>query len=534
MLLKRLHQQAEQALSEGRPQEAHSLCLEVLRVQPRHSGAWFLCGVIAADNGRYEQALEIFVRACKLAPDNPAYSAEIGKTLIVLSRYGEALAAAECALALGPKLVTTWNTLGGVFSYAGEHKRALYCFRSAGTLLESGVGSGLSHIWKADLYFNLGTCSRFCGEFNAAEQALERAIQLQSTHFLAHATLAQLRHQCADNHHLARLEPLRGRVCSAEDQLSLGHAIAKEREDLGDYAAAFSALQWGKSRMRREQSHSVAADEALLESTRALFDQASFASAPPGVNSAEPIFIVGMPRTGTTLVEQILGGHSRVFAAGELPHFPLAVKRLGATPGSEVLNLDTLRAGLAVDPATLGRLYLESTRPRTGHRYHFIDKLPLNFIYLGLLRRALPRARFICLRRNPLDTCVSNYRQQFSSNFPYYRYALDLLDCGRYYLAFDRLIRHWQAVLPGGLLQVQYEQLVTEPEAQTQRLLAWCELPWEQSCLAFEQRREAVATASAVQVRRGIYRDSLQRWRQYADEVQPLRDLLQRAGVVDA
>lgn len=202
------------------------------------------------------------------------------------------------------------------------------------------------------------------------------------------------------------------------------------------------------------------------------------------------------------------------------------------TLGSEVLNSATLRAGLALDPATLGRQYLESTRPRTGQRAHFIDKLPLNFAYLGLIRRALPGARFICLRRDPMDTCVSNYRQQFASNFPYYRYALDLLDCGRYYLAFDRLIRHWQAVLPGGLLEVQYEQLVTEPEAQAQRLLDWCELPWEPGCLDFQQRREAVATASAVQVRRGIYRDSLQLWRRYASEVEPLRALLQRAGVV--
>lgn len=488
--------------------------------------------MIAADNGRREQALEIFARARALAPDNPDYAAEAGKTLIALRRHREALAAAGQGLALGPERATTWNTLGSVFSHAGEQERALQCFEAANKLLESAAGKGLSREWQADLQFNLGACARFCGEFDTAERALERAVELQPAHFRAHAALAQLRRQRPDSHHLARLESLRGRVRSAEDQLNLGHAIAKEHEDLGEYAAAFAALQWGKARLRREQPHDVTKDEALLESIQLLFDRAGFAGAAPGVNSNEPIFVVGMPRTGTTLVERILGGHSRVFAAGELPHFPLAVKRLAATPGSEVLNSATLRAGLALDPATLGRQYLESTRPRTGQRAHFIDKLPLNFAYLGLIRRALPGARFICLRRDPMDTCVSNYRQQFASNFPYYRYALDLLDCGRYYLAFDRLIRHWQAVLPGGLLEVQYEQLVTEPEAQAQRLLDWCELPWEPGCLDFQQRREAVATASAVQVRRGIYRDSLQLWRRYASEVEPLRALLQRAGVV--
>ncbi len=528
-----LHREAELALQQGRPRDAHALCLQILRAEPGHADAWFLCGVIAADNGRREQALEIFSRAQALAPDNPDYTAEAGKILIALRRHREALVAAERGLALDPTRVTTWNTLGGVFSHAGEQERALVCFQAARSLLEGGSGAGLSREWQADLHFNLAACAQFCGAFDTAEQALERAIELQPLHFRAHAALAQLRHQHPNSHHLERLVPLREQVSSAEEQLSLGHAIAKEREDLGDYAGSFEALRWTKARLRREQPHDVAADEALLESIEILFDRASFADAAAGVNSSEPIFVVGMPRTGTTLVERILGGHSRVFAAGELPHFPLAVKRLAATPGGEVLNTATLRAGLGLDPATLGRQYLESTRPRTGQRDHFIDKLPLNFAYLGLIRRALPGARFICLRRDPLDTCVSNYRQQFASNFPYYRYALDLLDCGRYYLAFDRLIRHWQAVLPGGLLEVSYEQLVAKPEAETQRLLDWCELPWEPGCLEFQQRREAVATASAVQVRRGIYRDSVQRWRHYAAEIEPLREFLRRAGVID-
>lgn len=486
--------------------------------------------MIAAHNGQREKALQIIERATALAPGQADYHAEAGKVLIALRRHREALLAAEQALACGPRRASIWNTLGTVFSHAGEHQRALSCFTAACARLADGAAAGPGPEWQADLHFNLGASSKFCGDFAAARQAYEQAIALQPTHFRAHASLANLGPGQPGSHHLQRLEALRERVRTAEDQLNLGHAIAREREDTGDYAGAMQALHWAKQRLRSEISYSVSDDEALLAGIAALFGPAQGRPEAAGLETREPIFIVGMPRTGTTLVERILGAHSEVYAAGELPHFPLAVKRLAATPGSEVLNIDTLRAGLTLDPKALGRHYLDSTRPRTGNTAHFIDKLPLNFAYLGLIRRALPGARFICLRRNPLDTCLSNYRQQFASNFPYYRYALDLEDCGRYYLAFDRLIRHWQAVLPGGLLEVHYEALIDDVETEARRLLDWCGLPWEPACLAFQHQAGPVATASAVQVRRGIYRDGLERWRHYGEALAPLQALLERGG----
>lgn len=513
-------------MAEGRLREAHALCLDILRADPGQADAWFLCAVIAAHNEQREKALQILARATALAPDQPEYHAEAGKIQIALRRHREALAAAEQALACRPRRVSTWNTLGAVFSHAGEHERARYCFTNACTGLQAGAAAGMAPEWQADLYFNLGASSKFCGHFAAAAQAYERAVALQPNHFRAHAALAQLGRRRHGNHHLGRLKSLRKQVRTAEDQLSLGHAIARELEGQGDYTGSLDALQWAKQRLRSELDYSVSADEALLADIALQFAPTQFERGPTGLASEEPIFIVGMPRTGTTLVERILGAHSRVYAAGELPHFPLAVKRLSGTPGSEVLNADTLRAGLALDPTALGQSYLDSTRPRTGSTQHFIDKLPLNFAYLGLIRRALPGARFICLRRNPLDTCLSNYRQQFASNFPYYYYALDLLDCGRYFLAFDQLIRHWQAVLPGGLLEMHYEALIDDTEAQARQLLDWCGLSWEPACLEFQHQPGAVATASAVQVRRGIYRDGIERWRHYGAALAPLQALL--------
>ena len=205
--------------------------------------------------------------------------------------------------------------------------------------------------------------------------------------------------------------------------------------------------------------------------------------------SAEPIFIVGMPRTGTTLVERILSNHPAVFAAGELTNFALELKRAAATPSNRVLDAETLAAAARVDPRALGEAYVASTRPRTGHTPRFIDKMPLNFFYAALIQRALPNAKIICLRRDPLDACLSNYRQLFATTFSYYDYSYDLLDTGRYYLQFDALARHWREAIPANYTEVHYEDVVEHTEREARRLVEFCGLDWDPACLSSSATR---------------------------------------------
>ncbi|MEO7198993.1 MAG: sulfotransferase, partial [Dokdonella sp.] len=179
----------------------------------------------------------------------------------------------------------------------------------------------------------------------------------------------------------------------------------------------------------------------------------------------------------------------------------------------------------------LGETYLTSTRPGTGKKPRFIDKLPHNFLYAGYIAKALPKAKIICLRRNPMDTCLSNFRQLFAPKTPFFDYSFDLLDTGRYYVLFDRLMAHWQRVLPGRILELDYEELVDSQETCSRRLLQHCELPWHDACLQFERNPSPVATASAVQVRAPIYRSSMQRWRHYEAQLTDLRALLRNAGI---
>jgi tetratricopeptide (TPR) repeat protein len=529
------HRAARSAMQQGRLREAHQHCLAILKLDQAHADAWFICGLIAARNGKHAKSLEILRKAAELAGDSAEYRAELGKQLLALREPEQALRAADEARALKPEDPPTLNTLGTVFSHVGEHEKALSCFeRAAQTLQDRPAGAGpLSTAWQADLYCNMGISLQFAGRFDDAEAAFERAIGLQPRLYKAHSALSQLRRQTPHNNHLERLNDLRDQVSTAREQLQLGHAIAREQEDLQQYQEALASLAWAKQAQAAQVAYQADDDAALFDTLRQVFNSEFYreqAVRHAGCDNQEPIFIVGMPRTGTTLVEQILSSHSQVYAAGELQNFMLQVQRMTQAPSADVIDGANLARSTQLDMSKLGAGYIQSTRPRTGHTPHFIDKLPLNFMYLGLIKLALPRARIICLRRDPMDTCLSNYRQLFSANFKYYQYNLDLLDCGRYYIQFDRLMRHWQTVMPGSVHELQYEALVESPEQVSRDLLAYCGLPWEEQCLAFHQRKTSVATASAVQVRSAIYRSSVNRWQHYGDAVQPLHQLLRSAG----
>jgi len=238
-----------------------------------------------------------------------------------------------------------------------------------------------------------------------------------------------------------------------------------------------------------------------------------------------------MPRSGTTLVERIISSHPDVHAAGELQNFALALKRTSGSRTPYLIDIDTVTRTQDVDWRQLGEDYLTSTRPDTGRTPHFIDKLPHNFLYVGAIANALPHAKIICLRRDPMDTCLSNFRQLFALGSPYHAYSFDLLNTGRYYILFDRLMAHWKQAFPGRILEVDYETLVDKQEASSRQLLKFCDLPWNDACLTFENNQAPASTASAAQVREPIYRSAVKRWKQYEAQLADLRELLHNAGI---
>lgn len=517
------HREAERALNRRDYRLAHSLCLKILGSDPQHADAMFLLGVIAAEHGNYAKALEVIDRAIVLDPSRADYHAQRGRCLLPLHRPREAFEAAQRSLALAPADALTLDTIGVVMTRSGAHAEALVPFQRAVERDEH----------KPAYHYNLGASLQFVGDLDGAAREYRGALALDAEFHRAWSSLAQVARAPLRPAEVVTLERmLDDPNLDPDAELHVCHALAKQCEDQADYARAFRYLERGKRRKAAALLYDFAADRTLFDAAERLPAALARHAGGAGHPSTEPIFIVGMPRTGTTLVERILSSHPDVFSAGELTNFGLVLKRAVATPSNRVLDAETLLGAVDTDLDAVGAAYVDSTRPRTGHTPRFIDKMPLNFFYAPLIAQALPAAKIVCLRRNALDTCLSNYRQLFATGFSYYNYTYDLLDTGRYYLAFKALTERWRETLGTHYVEVHYEDVVLHTEREARRLLEFCELPWDPRCLAFQENAAPVATASSAQVRQPIYRSALERWRHYDRELAPLKELLAAAGAI--
>ncbi|TAJ52697.1 MAG: sulfotransferase family protein [Nevskiaceae bacterium] len=514
-----LREQVEKLLEAHRHSEAEQACQRLLQLAPDWAETHFLRAMLATEQRRWSAAITDLRQALAIDPEPERYWTQLARLLALTQRIPEALEAADQALQRRPRQAWSLDTLGVVYSRANQHQRAAALFRQA-CGLEPGNPS---------YQFNLASALKFLGDFESAEAAYEACLSADPDYWKAYPPLSQLRQQTPERNHRARYEALLPRARSVDAQLQLHMALAKECEDLGEPKQAFQHLLRGKSAKRASLAYDSAEDARLFSALQQYFEGAGLSG--PGTENSEPIFVVGMPRTGTTLVERILSSHSQVHSAGELQNLGLAVKRLSGSTTPRLLDAETLAGLHGKSASQIGKAYVSSTRPGTGHTPRFVDKMPLNFLYVGFIAQALPKAKIICLRRHPLDTCLSNFRQLFALQFSYYNYSYDLLDTGRYYLLFHRLMQFWRQRFSGAVLEVQYEALVASAETETRRILDWCELPWEEACLHFEHNQAPVSTASAVQVRRPIYRSSVARWKHLQTELQPLQQLLLAGGV---
>lgn len=507
------------ALNAGDWKQAQHLAMYLLREMPQHAGVSFVAGVAAMQLQQMPLAVACLQRAVQLNPARADYAAQFARSLAQSSRTREAGRMAEMALSLSPTDALTLDTLGVVFNQANDYERAAQMFKRVSEL-EPG---------RASYRFNYATSLVFAGDVEQAERELEACLAIDPRYWKAYLTLAQLRKATRGSNLVARIEAMLANAGgNKEAEMFLHLALAKEQEDLAEYGQAFASLVRGKT-ARAPQKYEFSRDDALFDAIEHGFGGAEPAES--GCPGSGPIFVFGMPRSGTTLVERILSSHPQVETAGELQDFGVALKRASGSRTPELLDVDTMTRAGKVDWRSLGEAYLASTRQRAGAALHFVDKLPHNFLYAGFIANALPAARLICVRRDPVDTCLSNFKQLFSLDSPYYDYSFDLLDTGRYYLRFDRLMAYWKQRLPGRILEIQYEDVVANQEASTRQLLDFCGLEWDEACLRFEENASRVATASAVQVRSPIYRSAVQRWRHYEAHLEDLLQLLESGGV---
>jgi tetratricopeptide (TPR) repeat protein len=463
--------------------------------------------------GRNAEALA-FAQAAVAGLDRcTAAHSLLAAILINLQRRREAVQVIDAAAALADADALACDGLAHACLRLGRHDRANALYARAITLAPSD----------AVLWYNFAASERGLGRLDTAEDACNRAIACDQAHFASYLLRSELRVQTAAANHVDQLRAVLARIpAGAPPRVPLGYALAKELDDLGDYDAAFAAFAEAAAIRRRHMDYDVATDEHKLARIMQAFAQPVAPDSLCRSGPARFVFIVGLPRSGTTLLERVLSNLPGVVSNGETDHFARAL--LGAAPqqhGADVFA----RAALA-DPAHVGAAYATAAARIDGATV--IEKLPMNVLYLGAIRRALPDAALLVMRRDPLDSCFAMFRTLFGDAYPF---SYDFDDLARYYAAYARLMAHWSDRLGGALHEVDYQDLVTSPDATAAAAAAHCGLGWQAGALDIAKNRAASFTASASQIRRPIYRSSLDRAGHYRRHLEPLAQALRRHGV---
>ena len=511
---------ARSALVRGDLHATHRFAATLVAGDPRDAEGHFLLGIAESSAGRIQTGIRHLGQAVELDPQGE-YRAHLAKLFTLVRRDGDAAATLRDAEQAPPADALSRDTMGCVYARLGDHAAALTHFNEAVRLQPRNT----------EYRYNQAATLNFLGQTEAADAALEALIALAPGDARAHHLLAGLRKQSPGRNHVERLARTHTDAREGRDRLLLGYALAKELEDIGQPAAALDRLCTVNAEHRSTLPYTFARDAAVFDAIEASWPAlaAAPASEPP---TDAPIFIIGMPRTGTTLVDRILSSHPDVESAGELQAMPIAVKKAAGTPGPMVLDPATIAAAAGSDMGGIGRDFLQrASHHRRDPGLRFTDKFPGNFQYAGFIARALPSANIVCLRRHPMDTVLGNFRNLFAVSSRYYDYSYDLLDIAAYYVRFDRLMTFWREALPGRVLELRYEDLIADQEGETRRLLTHCGLEWSDDCLSFHTNSAPVSTPSAAQVRRPIYTESVARWKRHAEVLEPVRRFFEHAGI---
>lgn len=512
-----LLQQAAQYLAKGDGRGADAPLRAALAQAPGNADALFMLGAALAMRGDHAGALAQYDAALKVRPTHAQALAQKARSLDALDRREEAVAVAE---AVGGVPADAWSldTAGVVMTRAGLHAQAAELYGRA------AKGASVP-----GYHYNFGSALVFLGRFDEARAAFRQCLARDPDHGPAWAGLVQITRQTREQNEIPRLTRIAERsVRDAEAVYTLGHAIAKAHEDFGEPVEAMAWLARAKAGMRGRID--AAGDAAMFAAA-----ERSAGAVGQGDADGAPVFVVGLPRSGTTLVERILSSHSQMTSAGELNDFANVLKAATGVRSNRQASGALIEAAAGIDLAAAGRAYLDRVRGAMGIQGRFVDKLPDNVLLAPLILRALPQARVICLRRHPADVVLGNYRQAFEPNSPDISYAFDLEETARHVVRFENLLRRYREALPPERFMVlDYEALVGDFEVQVRRMLDFCGLAFEEACIRFEDNAAPVATASAVQVREPINARSIGRWRRYRPALDPALRILVAGGAMDA
>ena len=500
---------------EGRTEEAERTYRRVLRDNPRNVDALRLLALIAVKADRADDAEVLLERAIEIAPDFNQALVDLGRLRKDQDRFAEALECFERAIALEPTQAQAHYLRAGTLARASFTYEAIEAYRRCLALkpAHSGALIGIGHVLKA------------VGDYDAAVASYNACIREVPDSGETYWSLANLKRYRFDDSMVAEMERRVSTSRDVQSEVNFLFALGKAFEDRGDFARAWHYYRTGNEKQRPQVFYDPVQTESMNDRLIEVYSPELIASHDgAGHPDPSPIFILGLPRSGSTLLEQILASHSQVEGTSELPYIARATSSLNRNRDEGLNYPEAMRELAPAHLRALGEEYLERARTHRRRKTpRFIDKMPNNFPNAGFIATILPNAKIIDARRHPLDACLSCYRQLFAKG---QAFTYDLTEIGEYYLQYQRMMDHWAAVIPGRILTVQYEEVVADFENQVRRLLDFCGLPWEEACLRFYESERPVRTPSSEQVRQPIYDRSVGHWLNYEHQLGELIEVI--------
>ena len=506
--------QGFESLTDGNFEDASAFAERVVESRPKLPQGHFLIGLIAIEKREFEAAQESLKTVVRMDNKNATAWAKLARMFVRMGEINDAYSALAQAIKHGASDPLVQNEIGSVFDMLGEQDKALEWYEKACSTKDI-----------PSFQMNKGTALLFHGRFDEARESFKNVVKQLPNHPNAHWSLSRLDTAKNDQH----IEEMRNVLQEyPEESLPaayLYYAIGKEYEDLEMWSEAFDAFEAGakarRSNLAFDEEEEVKAFEALKETFTKLWME----NVSSGYDDSSPIFIIGQPRTGTTLVERIITARDDVYSAGELQQFRLNVAMMTNVPGEGVFPENVVRRSAHLDLKKLGRAYIESTKTARSDLPYFVDKYPLNYLYAPLIAAALPKAKIIHLTRDPMDSCFSSYKQLFAET---YFHSYDQGEMARHHLRYRDLMDHYREVLGGRMIDVAYEDVVHDIETQARRLIDYLGLEWQDASLEFHKSKGAVTTASATQVREKAHTRSVGRWKRYEKQLSPMREIIEK------
>lgn len=504
-------------LRAGRINAASACCQKLLSAKPDLVEGHFLVGLIALEIKQTGNAIRAFGSVTKLAPDHGAAWANLAA---LFTRSGQA-SRADTALA---KAVAHADGNPVVLDLIGTVHGQLGLQEEAGKWFSKALAKQPDSI---QYQINQANNHVYLNRLGEAETLLTRVIQRVPGHPNAHWLISGLR-KATDREHVSALEKLTKQTQDPRALAFLCYGMGKEFEDLEEWDKAYDAFARGAEARRKTLEFDEAREIATYDAFSQTFTREWLDAGPKGNDDASPIFVIGQPRTGTTLVERIIVAHSQVHSAGELKQFGHCLRRLGDYRESSAQSPKLAELGATIDPEALGTAYLTATSTLRGDTPRFVDKLPGNYLFLPLILKALPNAKIVHLRRNPMDACFASFKQLFADAYPH---SYDQEEMARHHARYFSLMDTWRARFGDRFFDISYEETAADLEPNARALIKFLGLPWQDACLEFHKQSGAVTTASSVQVREAAHTRSVDRWRRYEKQLAPMRQMLEQHGI---